>query len=132
LNVLVDTSIWSAALRRAAPQSAHAEALAELIRQEYAELIAAVRQELLSGIRHAPQFARARTYLRAFVDLPVETADYEQAAEYSNTCRAHGIQGSNTDYLLCAVAVNRDLALYTADADFDCFARYSPIVLHRP
>jgi predicted nucleic acid-binding protein len=60
------------------------------------------------------------------------TTDHEQAAEYFNTCRGHGIQGSNTDYLLCAVAVRRGLTLYTTDADFDHYARYVPLVLHRP
>jgi predicted nucleic acid-binding protein len=132
VNVLVDTPVWSAALRRAAPRSAQANALAELIRQGRAELIGPVRQEILSGIRHVPQFERLRDDLRAFVDLPIETADHEQAAEYFNTFRGHGIQGSNTDYLLCAVAVRRRFALYTTDADFDHYARHVPLVLHHP
>jgi predicted nucleic acid-binding protein len=132
VNVLVDTPVWSAALRRAAPRSTQANTLAELIRQGRAQLIGPVRQELLSGIRQVAQFERLRDDLRAFVDLPIETADHEQAADYFNICRGHGIQGSNTDYLLCAVAVRRGLTLFTTDADFDHYARHVPLVLHRP
>jgi len=132
VNVLVDTPVWSAALRRAVPDPGHSAALAELVRQGRAEIIGPVRQEVLSGIRHPPQFERLRSHLRAFPDLPIAVGDYEQAAEFFNTCRRHGIQGSNTDYLLCAVAVRRGFALYTTDADFEHYARHVPVTLYRP
>lgn len=132
MNVLVDTPVWSAALRRTVPDPSHSAALAELVRQGRAEMIGAVRQELLSGIRQPPQFERLRNHLRAFPDLPIASGDYEQAAEFFNTCRRHGIQGSNTDYLLCAVAVRRGFALYTTDADFERYARHVPLTLYRP
>jgi predicted nucleic acid-binding protein len=131
LNVLVDTSVWSAAIRRGGPTPPQADVLRDLVQQDRAELIGPVRQELLSGIRHSVQYERVKSYLRAFVDLPIETADYEHAAEYFNTCRARGIQGSNTDYLLCAVAVRRGMSIFTTDADFDHFSRHIPLVLHR-
>lgn len=93
-------------------------------------MIGPVRQELLSGLRTEEAFVRLRDHLRAFADEPLTTADYERAAEYFNTCRAAGVQGSNTDFLICAAAERRQLAILTTDRDFDRFAALLPIALH--
>ena len=93
-------------------------------------LIGPVRQELLSGIRRADSFEQVRDHLRPFADEPLETADFERAAEHFNTCRARGVQGSNTDFLICAVAERRNLSIFTTDADFTRFAAVLPIALH--
>jgi predicted nucleic acid-binding protein len=45
-----------------------------------------------------------RNNLRAFPNLPLDVEDYELAAEYFNICRRNGIQGANTDFLICATA----------------------------
>jgi len=58
--------------------------------------------------------------------------DYEQAAACFNRCRSRGIPGSNTDFLLCAVALRLRAALLTTDKDFEGFARILRIRLHRP
>ncbi len=60
----------------------------------------------------------------------METTDYERAAEFLNLCSSQGIQGSNTDFLLCAVADRCGMAILTADESFPLYARYLPIVLH--
>ena len=41
-----------------------------------------------------------------------------------------GVQGSNTDFLICAAAERRGLPIFTTDADFTRFARLLPIELH--
>ena len=43
-----------------------------------------------------------------------------------------GIQGSNTDFLICAVAVRHARAIFTTDKDFAGYARALPIRLHTP
>ncbi|MDA0242041.1 MAG: PIN domain-containing protein [Chloroflexi bacterium] len=133
MNVLVDTSIWSLALRRtgAAPNPVVAE-LQQLISDLRVEMIGPIRQELLSGVRQQAQFERLRNYLRPFPDLPLTTADYELAADFFNRCRTEGVQGSNTDFLICAVAVNHRLAIFTYDQDFRLFQRQAhlPITLY--
>ncbi len=131
MNVLVDTSVWSLALRRREAASEAAAELRELIRDQRVRMIGPVRQELLSGIRDAAQFRTLRDLLRAVPDLPMVPDDYERAAEFFNTCRAKGIQGANTDFLLCAVSERRGLALFTTDADFTRFALHLPLQLHR-
>jgi len=89
-----------------------------------------IRQELLSGIKAARQFETLRDHLRAFPDLELATADFEEAAHFLNRCRSKGIQGSNTDFLMCAVASRHDLAIFTTDKDFHGFGRFLPFKLH--
>jgi predicted nucleic acid-binding protein len=132
VNVLVDTSVWSLALRRARRiDDAVPRELAELIQEGRVVLIGPVRQELLSGIKLKPQFDQLREHLRPFPNLELESADYEDAAAAYNRCRERGIQGSNTDFLICAVAIRRDLAIFTTDGDFKHFARALRFELHQ-
>jgi predicted nucleic acid-binding protein len=133
LNVLVDTSVWSLALRRAERVDDRSTVeLAKLIQEGRVVLLGAVRQELLSGVKVKRQFELLRDRLRAFPDLDLESADYEEAAMAFNRCRGRGIQGSNTDFLLCAAAYRRDLAIYTTDRDFERYAKVLDLELHRP
>ena len=133
MNIIIDTSVWSLALRRQRSlPSAETKELAELIREGRAAMLGAVRQELLSGVRADQQFETLRAHLRAFPDIPLETEDYEEAVSFFNKCRARGIQGSNTDYLICAAAARRGFGILTTDTDFAHFARVLPIELHFP
>jgi predicted nucleic acid-binding protein len=133
VNVVVDTSVWSLALRRAKRvDDAAPKELSELIREGRVVMLGPVRQELLSGIKVKAQFELLRGHLRSFPDLEIETADHEEAAAAFNRCRERGIQGSNTDFLICAVAQRRELAIYTTDGDFKQYARVLKVELHAP
>ena len=119
MNVIVDTSVWSYALRRRRSQEhPSVGVLQQLVVDGQVRILGCIRQEILSGIRSPEQFRLLRDQLRAFPDEVLESKDYERAAEFFNTCRQKGIQGSNTDFLICAVAVNRDYSILTADQDF--------------
>ena len=131
MRVLVDTSIWSLALRRSVEaRNPEATELRRLIAAQVVEIIGPIRQEVLSGVRDQGQFERLQTHLAAFLDVPLAAEDYVTAAKFYNLCRAKGIQGSNTDFLICAVAVRHDLSVFTTDGDFPHFAKCLPIVLH--
>jgi len=131
VKVLVDTSVWSLALRRRKKRDNDiASRLAMLVEDGLVAIIGPIRQELLSGIRERAQFERLREHLRAFPDTPLTVDDYEQAAAFSNDCRVRGIQGSNTDFLICATAVRNDFPIFTMDDDFSRFAEVLPIALH--
>jgi predicted nucleic acid-binding protein len=132
MNVLVDTPIWSAALRRRAASPKHAHALTQLIAASRTRIIGPIRQELLSGIAHRPTFEQIRDHLRLFPDIPLLQEDHERAAEFYNLCRARGLQGSHTDFLICAVADRLSLGLYTDDADFSNYARHIPLLFFIP
>jgi predicted nucleic acid-binding protein len=119
MKFLIDTCIWSLVLRRNEPKSkALIDLFSDLIDQKLVVLCGPVRQELLSGIKLLTQYNQLKSHLRYFEDLVITTADYELAAEYYNLCRLNGIQGSNTDFLLCALSFNNNLKLLTVDRDF--------------
>lgn len=131
MRVLVDTPVWSAALRRDETKETEIRSrLSTLIQNGLVEIIGPIRQELLSGIKDAQQYERLKERLRSFVDLPITTADYEKAASCYNLCRTKGIQGSGTDLLLCAIAIRNNLTIFTTDKDFSQYAKALPIRLY--
>ena len=135
MTVLVDTPVWSLALRRkrddlSKREQGLTEALAELVRDGRAQIVGVVRQELLSGIREVERFEKLREYLRAFAEPDLEVRDYEQAAQMHNQCRARGITGSAIDFLICAVAYRRDWQVFTTDGDFERYSKVLPVKLY--
>lgn len=135
--ILIDTSIWSLALRRRrgdlnAAERRHVREWGRLVRDGQAVLIGAIRQELLSGVRGDGAWERLRHALRPFPDLPLATADYERAAHYFNRCRARGVAGSSVDLLICSASAQHDAPIYTTDTDFVRYASILGLQLHEP
>ena len=131
MSVIIDTCVWSAALRRDGVRDCPEVAeLANLIQDGRVQMLGPIRQELLSGVRSDKQFDGLRSHLEAFPDLALEAEDYVMAAQFYNLCRTKGVQGSNTDFLICAAAVRHRLTIYTTDNDFALFAKHLPITLH--
>jgi len=135
MKILVDTTIWSLALRRRLPMPKDRiliEELSELVKELRAVLIGPVRQEVLSGIPNPEKFEEVRKHLEAFDDLPIVSADYEEAARIFNVCRMKGVQGSRIDFLICAVAIRHSAAIFTTDKDFKNYANHLNLQLHEP
>lgn len=137
MNVLIDTSVWSLALRRKNESLSASERflvaeLSELIREGRARMIGLVRQELLPGIKTTEQYEKLRLHLRSFPDEVVDTSDYEEAAKAGNRCRAKGVVVSIVDILLCAVATKRLWTIFTIDPDFSSYLKALPLRIHRP
>jgi predicted nucleic acid-binding protein len=135
LNVLVDTSVWSLALRRKpedlnSGEKAIVAELTELIREGRARIFGLVRQEILSGIRAVEQFEKLKNVLRSFPDEATQTADHEAAAKASDACRSKGVAVSIVDILICALASGREWPIFTTDPDFQKYAGIVPVRLH--
>ncbi|MFP4547793.1 MAG: PIN domain-containing protein [Fidelibacterota bacterium] len=131
MKVLVDTSVWSLAFRRHhARETLIINQLKDLIQDQRVQIIGSIRQELLSGIKSIEQFEKLKIYLSAFPDIVLNEKDYELAAMFHNQCRSKGIQGSNTDFLICAVAITRNMSIFTTDIDFTYYKRVLDIQLH--
>ena len=128
-KVLVDTCIWSEVLRRKNPSPTICETLTKMLRDLQAVIIGPIRQEILSGISDETKFMDLKDRLSFLPDVPILTSDYELAAQYSNICRRKGIQGSAVDFLICAVAVKNEFAIYTVDKDFEYYKTVLPISL---
>ncbi len=133
MKIIVDTCIWSLALRRnTVENNLYIEELKNLIEEIRVQLIGPIRQELLSGIKSKKQFDTLKLHLEAFADIELEAKDYELAAEYFNAARKKGIQGSNTDFLICAISSRRKMPILTTDNDFTNFQSVFPVSLHSP
>ncbi len=129
MSRLVDTSVWSLALRRDTPD----------IRPEVAELGRALRsgepvfttglilQDLLQGFRGP----RSRTAIvDRFAALPLlkpEREDHITAAELRNDCRRRGVEIGTIDALLAQLCIRFELTLLTTDADFRRIAMHHPL-----
>jgi predicted nucleic acid-binding protein len=119
MKVLVDTPIWSYALR--SPKKEYEDKidrLESLIKDQRALIIGPIRQEILSGYSDSEKFENLREKLSYFNNSPIQDSDYESAAEMCNQCRKKGIQGSHIDFLVCAVASRLDVPIFTTDKDF--------------
>ena len=120
MMLLVDTSVWSLALRRdpvsAAPQ---VRALRDALEgDEIVVTTGLVLQELLQGF--AGPRAR-KDIIDRFAALPLlgpDRQDHIDAAALRNRCRRAGVQVGTIDSLLAQLCIRHGLTLLTTDNDF--------------
>ena len=137
MTVVVDTPVWSLALRRKARDLSREEerVAAEwrlLVGEHRAALCGPVRLEVLSGIADPGAFESLRARLRWFRDEPLFGEDFEEAARGWNACRSAGVAATHADMVVCALALRLDCPIFTTDGDFPRYARVLPLKLHRP
>jgi len=131
LKVLVDTCIWSHALRSRKPEyEVLVKSLETLIAEQRVLIIGAIRQEVLSGYSDHNKFEILKAKLNYFENTPTLDEDYITAARFYNECRQKGVQGSHIDLLICAVAVRLNASILTSDKDFGFYQQYLPISLY--
>jgi predicted nucleic acid-binding protein len=136
MNVLVDTSIWSLALRKnknnkSSEQIEIINEFKELIKELRVKIIGPIRQEILSGIKDKNLFDKLKDKLKYFSDDNITTEDYEYGAELFNLCRSKGIQGSYTDFIICAIAVRKKYVIFTLDKDFENYCKIIGLKLYK-
>lgn len=134
MTLLVDTSVWSLALRRdGSTQAPEVRALQDaLTGSDVVVITGMVLQELLQGF-HGPRAAAA--IIDRFQALPLiapDRTDHIAAAEVRNTCRRAGVQLGTIDALLIQLCGRHDLTLLSTDQDFVHAARHVPFKLWRP
>jgi len=132
---LVDTPIWSLALRRTPKDLNPREQLKRRPTRTHPRRPGATRGSGSAGtaFRYSPgkELQRLRDYLRAFDEPILAVTDYEDAAYINNQCRAQGIAGSPIDFLICAIAARRNWEIFTADQDFARYAKAFPLKLYQ-
>jgi len=130
VSVLVDTSVWSAALRREKPpNSREVEALRAAIERGDACLLGVILQEVLQGFPSSDRTRRLVDYLSPFPILSLHRGDYVYAAEIRNKCRAKGVTVSTVDAQIAAAAINHRCALLAVDQDSEGISRHFPLRL---
>jgi predicted nucleic acid-binding protein len=134
MSLLVDTSVWSLALRRDRPQ--HAPEVDELVRalggNDIVVTTGLILQEILQGF--VPERAREQILAR-FASMPLveaEREDYIAAAELRNTCRKAGVQLGTVDALIAQLAIRHHHVLLTTDRDFAHAAPHVGLAVWRP
>jgi predicted nucleic acid-binding protein len=121
VKILVDTCIWSLALRRRDKTSLSVEGqrlvarLAEAIQDGNVVMVGPIRQEVLSGIKDESHFVKTKGLLDPFPDEALSTADYIEAARLFNLCRSHGVQCGPVDMLICSVAIRMQCSILTSN-----------------
>jgi len=132
--IIIDTTVWSKAYRRRKLNDEDrviVEKLYDILDLEEEILIGPVRQEILSGISDKNVFNELAIKLDGFNNYEIQLADHDMAAEYYNVCSGKGIQGSQTDYLICAVSHRYNSPIFTLDKDFIYYKKHLSIGLYK-
>lgn len=131
MRILVDTSVWSEALRRrTASDNAQHSKLADALGQgQPVALIGVILQEILHGLSDPKRFQVVKEYLDPFPLIDLKREDYIAAAELRNICVAHGVQASTVDFQIAAACIRHDCALLTTDQDFHHISQWCPLQL---
>ena len=137
MKVLVDTSVWSLALRRdgdtlSEEERRFVDELRSIVEDGRVVMLGVIRQVLLSGIKGDKTFQRLENALEPFEDYPLTTADHVRAARLSNLARNNGVIVSKISALVAAVALNNQLPVFTTDKDFQHLTAVAEIPLHVP
>lgn len=126
MTLLVDTSVWSLALRRDAEASEpEVQQLKEaLLGSELVVTTGLVLQELLQGFSGAKARVQIVERLAALPLLQPDLNDHIEAAALRNTCRQAGVQVGTIDAVLAQLCIRHDLTLLTTDKDFTHAAKH--------
>jgi len=133
MMLLVDTSVWSLALRRdvvvARPEVPYLKRALE--GSQTVATTGLVLEELLQGFS-GPK-ARAQS-IDCFSSLPLvqpDRQDHVDAASLRTACRRGGVQIGTIDALLAQLCIRHHLTLLTTDQDFAHAARHCRLRIWR-
>lgn len=131
MTLLVDTSVWSLALRRDGPVEAR-EVIALREALDGADSVVTtglVLQELLQGFSGPKAREAIIERFGALALIQPDRQDHIGAAEVRNVCRRNGVQVGTIDALLIQLCGRYELTLLSADRDFSNAAPYVPFKL---
>lgn len=126
MSLLVDTSVWSLALRRdARTKLPEVDALrAALVGADQVFTTGLILQELLQGFAEPRAHGQLIERLATLAFLMPDREDHIEAAEVRNQCRRRGVQVGTIDALLIQLCRRHDLTLLTTDKDFQGAAKH--------
>jgi predicted nucleic acid-binding protein len=134
VSLFVDTSVWSLALRRDAPDDGpQVGALVRALeRGDPIVTTGLVLQELLQGFSGPKSRELILERFSAIPLLVPDRQDHVTAAELRNGCRRKGLQVGTIDALIAQLCIRHSLTLLTTDGDFEGAAKVLPLKLWRP
>lgn len=131
MTLLVDTSVWSLALRRdlPAPEPAVVALKEALAGSDIVVTTGIVLQELLQGFVGAKAKAQIVETFAALALVQPDREDHVDAAELRNTCRRAGVQIGTVDALIAQLCIRHGLTLLSTDLDFAHAAGHTKLKL---
>jgi len=126
MTLLVDTSVWSLALRRdrAASEPQVIALRSALTDGESVVTTGLILQELLQGFSGPRARADIIDRFSALPLLTPDRQDYIEAAELRNQCRRAGVRIGTIDALLAQLCIRHQLKLLSTDNDFVLAAKH--------
>lgn len=129
MSLLVDTSVWSLALRR--DVDANEPEVHQLKEALFGAALVVttglVLQELLQGFAGPKTQAQIVERFAALPLIQPDRDDHIAAAALRNTCRRAGVQIGTIDALLAQLCIRHELTLLSTDKDFTHAARHCPL-----
>jgi predicted nucleic acid-binding protein len=125
--VLIDTCIWVPFFNR--PRSPEKVAVDSLLDDDRAALVGPIVVEILLGFRRDEHADWVASELRGVHFVEIGWTDWRSAARIGRHLIATGRTLPLSDLVIAAVALQRDMAVYTTDPHFDLvpeLKRYSP------
>ena len=134
MTLLVDTSVWSLALRRdtAASEPEVQQLKDALFGADIVVTTGLVLQELLQGFSGAKASAQIIERFAALPLLQPDREDHVAAADLRNKCRRAGVQLGTIDALLAQLCIQHDLTLLSTDNDFKRAAKHCALRVWSP
>ncbi len=129
MRVLVDTSVWSIALKPGRSHPSASKLRHMIVTGDQVFLVGVIMQEVLQGLVENAVFDRVSRDLEAFEILPLDRQDYVEAAQLYRRCRAAGLTPGTVDCLLATAAQRHDCFLLTTDADFEAMTSHCDLRL---
>jgi predicted nucleic acid-binding protein len=131
MRVLVDTSVWSLALRKKGPADhPTVEKLTSLLDgNQQVVTCGIILQEILQAFRSESTFKKIERHFEPVPLLSMERHDYILAARIKRSCADKGITASTVDCQIAAAAIGHDCHLLTADNDFKRISKVSKLKL---
>ena len=131
MNVLVDTSVWSLAMRR--DEKEHRAVVQKL--KSWLEGGAAIFttgfivQELVQGFAGPRAAGLIASTLSKLPLIVPKLDDHIEAASLRNLCRRRGVQLGTIDALIAQICITHRSSLLTTDRDFEMAQRFCPLQL---
>lgn len=125
--ILVDTSVWVAALRGRAAEAAE---LGRLLDEDAVLLAAPVRIEILSGASVRDR-RRLRRLLSALPTVAPDESTWDRLDRWVDVAGAAGQRFGFADLLIGALGAQAGARLWSLDSDFLRMAKLGFVDLHR-
>ena len=131
MTIIVDTSVWSLALRKNGPANHPAVKKLQslLVDTQSIVLIGIILQEILQGFRQEDTFKKATSHFDPFPLLTLDRSDFVAAAKLRRYAASKGLSLSTPDCQIAAATIEHHCHLLTTDKDFIRLAQLVPLQL---